>query len=100
MPQNPGNPTQVPMVEAMQIPSGDNSGSATLVAGTVAIPFTRLTANSRIFLGLKTFSGGALTVQFQAVSRVPGSGFSIQANVAAGTINAADGSTVDWFVIP
>lgn len=99
MPQ--GSPAKdTPLVEAAAIPAGENSGTATLVAGTVTVPFTKLTLSSRIFLTLKTFSGGALTVNFQALNRVVGTSFDIQANVAAGTINAADGSTVDWFVIP
>lgn len=98
MPQSLGAAAQ-PLVAATAIPNGDNSGVATLIAGTIAVAFPALTASSRIFLQLKTANTVTLTVQYVATTRVVGTGFTIQANVAAGTINVADVSTLDWFVI-
>ncbi len=78
-------------------------GTATLVAGTVTISAV-ITANSRIVATIKDASPGAgnLTVgiAIPAASRnVGASTFAIQANVAAGTINVLDTSTLDWVVI-
>lgn len=78
-------------------------GTATLVAGTVTIT-AAITANSRIVATIKDASPGAgnLTIGLAVPSagrNVGGGTFAIQANVAAGTINVLDTSTVDWVVI-
>lgn len=78
-------------------------GTATLSAGTVTISAT-ITANSRILVTVKDANPGAggLTIGFEApvASRNVGAGtFIVRANVAAGTINVLDTSTLDWVVI-
>lgn len=83
---------------------GIQSGTSTLVAGTVTIVAT-ITASSRIVVSIKDANPGAggLTVGLEVpnatrVVGAPGS-FDVQANVAAGTINVLDTSTFDWVVI-
>lgn len=72
-------------------------GQTTLVAGTKAITITGLTTSSRAFVELVTPGGGSLTIQYQAVCTA--NTLTLQANVAAGTINTADTSVLNYFVI-
>jgi hypothetical protein len=85
------------------------SGTATLVGGTATLGFgagINLTANSRILLSRRA-QGGVVTntVQYEAplASRVFGpigtGQFVINASLAAGGLNAADTSVIDWMII-
>jgi hypothetical protein len=79
------------------------SGVATLTAGDSGAIAATVTANTRIIVTLKTANTTTLTTNYAALSGdrsvgAPGS-FKIKAVVAAGTINVADGSTVDWIAI-
>lgn len=83
---------------------GIQSGTSTLVAGTVTIVAT-ITASSRIVVTIQDAVPGAgnLTIELAVpnatrVVGAPGS-FDVQANIAAGTINVLDTSTFDWIVI-
>lgn len=72
-------------------------GQVALIAGTKAITINGLTTSSRAFITLVTPSGVTLTTTYQAVCTA--NTLTIQANVAAGTINASDISTVNYFII-
>lgn len=77
-------------------------GTTTLSSGVSPAIAATITENSRIVGFLKDPANGALTVKFAALSAnrsvgAPGS-FKITALIAAGTINTADTSTVDWVV--
>lgn len=79
------------------------SGVATLTAGDSGAIAATVTANTRILVTLKTANTTTLTTGYAALSGdrsvgAPGS-FKIKAIVAAGTINIADVSTVDWIAI-
>jgi uncharacterized protein (DUF697 family) len=78
------------------------TGTATLVAGTVTIT-ARLTSTSVIQLTRNTVGGTVTsTIMYAAPAatrNVSASTFVILAVVAAGTINVADTSTVDWVVL-
>lgn len=76
--------------------SGGFVGQTTLVTGTKAITITGVTTSSRALVQLVTPSGVALTTSYQAVCTA--NTITIQANVAAGTINSADGSTLNYFI--
>lgn len=76
---------------------GSGSGQTTLVAGTKAITIQGLTTSSLGFVQLVTPNTASLTIQYQAVCTA--NTLTIQANVAAGTINTADISTLNYFVI-
>lgn len=97
-----GTETSAALTKAMRFPEHANSGSVVLVAGTATVSFPDLTANSQIFLSLKDPSVTTLTVAYCAPSggRTVGTGFVVRANVAAGTINVADLSTLEYLVIP
>jgi hypothetical protein len=84
---------------ALKITEGTNGrvGQTTLVSGTKAITISGLTTNSRAFVQLVSPSGATLTVQYQAVCTA--NTLTIQANLGATTINTADGSTLNYFVI-
>lgn len=72
------------------------STQTTLVAGTKALSITGVTTGSHAYVTLVTASGTSLTTQYQAVAT---SGtVTITANIAAGTINTSDISTVNVFV--
>lgn len=73
------------------------AGTATLVAGTVAITVSGVTTSSRAFVTLATPNTGSSTVKFQAVCTA--NTVTITALVAAGTINTADISVVNYFVV-
>lgn len=77
-------------------------GTATLSSGTVTVSTATITANSRIFI-TRTAPGGTTTntLEYGYVNKTPGApgSFDLQAQVAAGTINTADNSVLDWFVV-
>lgn len=78
-------------------------GVATLTAGDSGAIAATVTASTRIVVSLKTANTTTLTTGYAALSGdrsvgAPGS-FKIKAIVAAGTINVADVSTVDWIAI-
>lgn len=83
----------------LQITEGTNGrvGQVALVSGTKAITISGLTTSSRAFITLVTPSGVTLTTTYQAVCTA--NTLTLQANVAAGTINTADASTLNYFVI-
>jgi hypothetical protein len=83
----------------IKIATGANgtAGTATLVAGTIAVAIANVTANSLPTVTLKTPAGGALTVKWQAVCTA--GTLTITALLAAGTINAADTSVVTYIVV-
>jgi hypothetical protein len=66
-------------------------GTATLVAGTVTVNNTRVTANSRIFLSVTTVGGTQGILSVGTVTA--GTSFVINSS------NAADTSTVAWMII-
>ena len=70
------------------------TGQTTLVSGTKAITISGLTTSSRAFVTLVSPSGASSTVQYQAVCT--SNTLTIQANVAAGTINTSDSSTINY----
>lgn len=65
------------------------SGSATLVAGTVTVANTTITASSRILVTVTTPGG---TRGYLSVSKNPGVGFTINSTSNTET------STVDWVI--
>lgn len=68
--------------------------STTLVSGTKAITIPGLTTGQFAFVTMTSPSGTTLTTSYQAVCTT--NTLTIQANVAAGTINTADGSTLNY----
>ena len=77
-----------------------HGGSCTLAAGTVDVADTAITADSKIAV-TRTAPGGTTTntVSYDVVSKAAGVGFTVQACVAAGTINVADESDLDYVVV-
>lgn len=87
---------------AAAVAAAVQKGTTTLVAGASPAIAATITASSRIGVTLKDPANGTLTHKFAALSAdrvvgAPGS-FKITALLAAGTINAADTSTMDWWV--
>jgi hypothetical protein len=81
--------------EGTYIKTGTNktAGLATLVAGTVTVSTTKVTANSMIFLTRQTTSG-TLGTSVDITARVDGTSFTITSN---GSV--LDTSTVAWQII-
>lgn len=79
------------------IPGSVTSGQATLVAGTLAITIPGLTTANKGFVTLVSSNTGSSTVTYQAVCTA--NTLTLRANVAAGTINVADISTLNYFVL-
>ncbi len=77
--------------------SNGSVGQIALVAGTRSITISGLTTSSRAFVQLVSPSGTSLTTQYQAVCTA--NTLTIQANVAAGTINTSDVSTLNYIII-
>lgn len=72
------------------------SGQVALVSGTKAVSIANVTTSSRCIVTLVTPTGVSLTVSHQCVCT---SGtITLQANVAAGTINTSDTSTFNYWV--
>src|ERR1035437_5803350 len=77
--------------KGLQVKTGANSkiGQATLVAGTVTVANTSVTANSRIFLTVSTAGG---TRGFLSTAKSAGVSFTI-------TSTTAETSVVDWYIV-
>lgn len=73
----------------LRVSEGANGkqGIATMVAGTVTVPNTSVTANSRIFLEPEEL--GLLTGIVRVSARVVGTSFTITSTVATDTANVA-----------
>lgn len=65
-------------------------GRATLVAGTITVPTTKVTAESRIMLTVETPSG---TQGFLSTAKTAGTSFTINST------SATDASVVNWIII-
>lgn len=76
--------------------SNGSMGQTTLVSGTKAVTVAGVTTSTRCFVQLVTPSGASLTVERQCVCTA--NTVTIQANLSATTINAADGSTVNYML--
>lgn len=90
-----GNLTLGTAGNKINITEGTNAtvGVATLVAGTVTVNTTAVTANSRIFLTRQT-TAGTLGTSVDVTARVAGTSFTITSN---GSV--LDTSTVAWLII-
>lgn len=77
----------------IKVVEGTNAtmGTAVLVAGTVTVNTTSVTANSRIFLMPQTFGGTAGLLNISA--RVAGTSFTIT------SLNVLDTSTIAWLIV-
>lgn len=73
-------------------------GQTTLVTGTKAVTLNGVGTGSFCTVTLVNPTGVALTTQYQCVCTA--NTITIQANVAAGTINTADGSVLNYMVKP
>lgn len=73
------------------------SGQTALVAGTKAITIPGLTTSSIALVSLVASNTGSSTVTYQAVCTA--NTLTLRANVAAGTINVADISTVNYAIV-
>lgn len=76
--------------------SGGFMGQATLSSGTIAITVSGVTTSTRCFLTRVTPSGTTLTTDYDCVCT--SNTVTIQADVAAGTINTADNSTLNYML--
>jgi hypothetical protein len=94
-----GNVTLGTAGNRLFITEGSNApvGQVALVSGTKAITITGITTSSRVFVQLVTPSGSASTIETQAVCT--SNTLTIQANIAAGTINTSDNSTYNYFIV-
>lgn len=76
--------------------SGGFMGQTTLVSGTKAVTVSGVTTSTRCFPSLVTPSGVSLTVNYQCVCTA--NTVTLQANVAAGSINTSDVSTLNYIL--
>ncbi len=92
----------VAAVNALILASGSTgavgtSGQTTLVAGTKAITIAGLTTSSIALVTLVSSLTGTDTVTYQAVCTA--NTLTLRANVAAGTINVADVSILNYAIV-
>lgn len=80
---------------------GIRVGQATLVGGTVTVTDTAVTTTTTVYVTLATANTTAATTAYQHVyaSNSVGASFVLRSNVAAGTINVLDVSTLNYFAI-
>lgn len=85
--------------QSLLMTEGSNGrvGQTTLVSGTKAITISGLTTSSRAIITLVSSSSASLTIQYQGVCTT--NTLTLQANIAAGTINTADVSVLNYLVI-
>ena len=72
------------------------AGTGTLVAGTVTISTTAVTANSVILCTYRTPAGAAQGVKLAVPTRTAATSFVVNAVDATGATVATDTSTFDW----
>lgn len=91
-------PVVIDLAKSLTVTEGTDgrAGQTTLVSGTKAITIAGLTTASRAFVQLVTASGTTSTVTYQAVCTA--NTLTVRANVAAGTINTSDGSTLNYII--
>jgi len=79
----------------LYVKEGTNAtmGIATLVAGTVVVNTTKVTANSRIFITRQTLGTILVTVDVSVTARTAGTSFTIT------SADITDTSTVAWFLV-
>ena len=77
-------------------PDSMAAGTCTLVAGTVTVPLSGVVATSRVCV-TRTVSNTCVSTVAYRVTKTTGS-FTVIADLAAGTINTADVSTLDYIV--
>ena len=84
---------------ALRITEGANgrAGQVALVAGTINVAIASVTVNSRAFVTRAISNTTAATVEYRAVCTA--GNLAITADIAAGTINVADISTLNYIVI-
>jgi len=85
-----------PGLSAYQLASKIVNTQTTLVAGTKALTIAGVTTSSHAYVQLVTPGTTTLTVQYQVVCTA--NTVTIQANIAAGTINVADISVLNVLV--
>ena len=73
--------------------SNATSGVATLVGGTVVISTTKVTANSRIYLGVQSLGTVSVATPIAVTARTGGTSFTITSS------NVTDTSVVSWLII-
>lgn len=97
-----GNIKLITAGNKIKIATGSNAsvGTSTLVSGTVTVNTTAVSTNSIIFVTYNTV-GGTLDagLAVPAASIVNGTSFVINAVTAAGAVNTADTSTVNWWIV-
>lgn len=76
--------------------SGGFMGQVALTAGTNAVTVSGVTTSTRCFPALVTPSGASLTVNYQCVCTA--NTVTLQANLAATTINTSDTSTLNYIL--
>lgn len=89
----PGHVSITTAGKGLKIKEGSNAmmGVATLVAGTVTVSTTAVTASSRIFLCIQALAGGV--GQLSVANVVAGTSFDINST------DGADTSTIAWLIV-
>lgn len=83
------------------IPSGSNArqGIATLVAGTVTVSTSSITANSQVYVTGNSLNGSTQVGSLHAENIIAGTGFTINSYKNTGAIETGDTSKVYWFIL-
>ncbi len=87
--------------DQLQIEGGavtDFIGQATLVAGTVTVANTNILATDRIFISRSALNGSA-DIGTYTTSIIASTSFTITSNNATAGVEAADVSTIDYFIV-
>jgi hypothetical protein len=79
----------------LYVKEGTNAtmGVATLVAGTVTVSTTKVTANSRIYLSIQSLGTVAVPTEVAVTARTAGTSFVIT------SANVTDTSVIAWFIV-
>ncbi len=95
---NAGNLTLTTLGNKILIKEGSGGfmGQAALTSGTNAITVSGVTTSTRCFTNLVTPSGTTNTTSYQCVCT--SNTVTLRANIAAGTINTADASTLNYIL--
>lgn len=85
-------------INSIPFGSGSRTGTAILVAGTVTVPNTTITANTRIFITRAGLNGSTAVGSLGISGTTVGISFSISSYAANATIATGDTSLVFWIM--
>lgn len=93
------SPRMITAQDLVESTPNSRTGSAVLVAGTVTVANTTLTANTQVFLTRRGLNGSTGVGNLNVSAFTAGVSFAITSVTALGATESGDTSIVDWLLV-